>query len=146
MLKFLLASLFAAVIAASGLDGNLRGSVVEDTNDASISARQLTTLPTITKLADDNPPFDTLSAALKATGLDVTLRGPGRLTVLAHCFLWKNAFWTIRHSHFLLIVRTLYRLSPSSVMPPLRLSSKIPKLSRIFSCTMSSVVRYLVET
>ena len=83
MFKFLLASLFAAVIAASGLDGNLRGSVVEDTNDASLSARQLTTLPTITKLADDNPSFDTLSAALKATGLDVTLRGPGPFTVLA---------------------------------------------------------------
>ena len=83
MLKFLLVSLFAAVIAASGLDGNLRGSVMEDTNDVSLSARQLQTLPTITKLADDHPSFDTLSAALKATGLDVTLRGPGPFTVLA---------------------------------------------------------------
>ena len=85
MLKFLFLSLFAVEIAASGLDSHAHSSVFDDINDADATpaSRQLNTLPTIAKLVDDNTSFDTLSAALKATGLDVTLKGAGPFTVLA---------------------------------------------------------------
>ena len=85
MFKFLFLSLFAAEIAASGLDIHAHSSVFDDTNDAdaTLTSRELNTLPTISKLVDDNSSFDTLAAALKATGLDVTLKGAGPFTVLA---------------------------------------------------------------
>lgn len=85
MFKFLLLSLAAVNIAASGLDVLPLSALPDDINDAdaSLSSRQLNTLPTIAKLVDDNSSFDTLAAALKATGLDATLRGTGPFTVLA---------------------------------------------------------------
>ena len=85
MFKFLFLSLFATEIAASGLDIHARSSLFDDTNDAdtTLTSRGLNTIPTIAKLVDDNSSFDTLSAALKAAGLDVTLKGAGPFTVLA---------------------------------------------------------------
>ena len=85
MFKLLFLSLLAVEIAASGLDSHAHSSSFDDINeaDAILPSRKLNTLPTITKLFDDNSSFDTLSAALKATGLDATLRGDGPFTVLA---------------------------------------------------------------
>ena len=85
MFKFLFLSLFAVEIAASGLDGYAHSSLIDDINDAdgTLAFRQLNTLPTIAELVDENSSFDTLSAALKATDLDVTLKGAGPFTVLA---------------------------------------------------------------
>ncbi|KAI2508390.1 hypothetical protein MHU86_6064 [Fragilaria crotonensis] len=85
MFKILLLSLAAVSIAASRVDVLPLSALPDDINDAdaSLSSRQLNTLPTIAKLVDDNSSFDTLAAALKATGLDATLRGTGPFTVLA---------------------------------------------------------------
>jgi uncharacterized surface protein with fasciclin (FAS1) repeats len=85
MFKILLLSLALVEIAASGLDVLPLSAVPDDIDDtdASLSSRQLNTLPTIAKLLDDNSSFDTLSAALKAAGLDATLRGAGPFTVFA---------------------------------------------------------------
>jgi uncharacterized surface protein with fasciclin (FAS1) repeats len=85
MLKVLLLSLVAFEIAASGLDVQQHLALPDDINDADayLRSRELNSRPTIAKLVDDNPSFDTLSAALKATGLDATLRGAGPFTVLA---------------------------------------------------------------
>jgi hypothetical protein len=85
MFKFLLLSLVAVEIAASGLDIYPHSALPDDINeaDSSLTSRQLKNLPTIAKLVDDNSSFDTLAAALKATGLDTTLKGAGPFTVLA---------------------------------------------------------------
>jgi uncharacterized surface protein with fasciclin (FAS1) repeats len=85
MLKFLLLSLVAFEIAASGFDVQQHMALPDDSNDAdaSLPSRELNSRPTIAKLIDDNSSFDTLSAALKATGLDATLKGAGPFTVLA---------------------------------------------------------------
>ncbi|KAI2508387.1 PFAM Fasciclin domain [Fragilaria crotonensis] len=85
MFKILLLSLALVEIAASGIDVLPLSAVPDDIDDsdASLSSRQLNTLPTIAKLLDDNSSFDTLSAALKAAGLDATLRGAGPFTVFA---------------------------------------------------------------
>jgi hypothetical protein len=146
MFKFLLVLLVAVEIVASGLDVQQHSASPEDLNnaDASVTSRQLKTLPTIAKLLDDNTSFDTLSAALKAAGLDATLKGAGPFTVLAptdkvrlSSTLIQFMTWSRSSSH---VVSASFstRLSPNSGMPLFRLFSMILTLFLTFSCTTSS--------
>jgi uncharacterized surface protein with fasciclin (FAS1) repeats len=89
MFKILSLLISAAAVAASGGHVSASNSLNEDilevvASDTSISApRELVSLSTIADLASSNSGLTTLNTALKATGLDKTLKSAGPFTVFA---------------------------------------------------------------
>ncbi len=77
MIKSLIYFLSSLVLVSSTLRGSL-----SDVNEINDSDRELTS-STIASLVRRSSMFDTLEAALEATGLDKTLEGPGPFTVFA---------------------------------------------------------------